>query len=249
MTKSVQDQKDSTAVILAAGRGTRLLPHTKDTPKCLLEVAGSPILFHQLSSLEKSGIMRIIVVVGFFAEKVKALTSAAFPHLPVTFVHNPVFETTNTLYSLALAAEKITSTGSVFLLNGDVVFMPEIIQNLSRRDPEKSFLVISKKKCGNEEVKIQIAEDGLIVSVNKAIDPAIARGEAVGINKFSPGFWGVFSEKLKILKDGFANEYFEYALERSISAKNSILPYYIHQNIAMEIDFPDDLKNAKKFLV
>jgi len=101
----------------------------------------------------------------------------------------------------------------------------------------------------NEEVKIQIAEDGLIVSVNKAIDPAIARGEAVGINKFSPGFWGVFSEKLKILKDGFANEYFEYALERSISAKNSILPYYIHQNIAMEIDFPDDLKNAKKFLV
>ncbi|MEK7118870.1 MAG: phosphocholine cytidylyltransferase family protein, partial [Patescibacteria group bacterium] len=200
-----------TAVILAAGRGTRLRQLTEKTPKCLIRVGGLPILHRQLAALEKNGITEAIVVVGFLAETVRQYVNAHFPHMKSVFVVNDRFASTNTLYSLALAAQHIPADSEVFLLNGDVVFDREIIRYLLDADPTKSYIAANRERCGEEEIKISLAEDGTIALLSKKVNPAEALGEGVGINKFSPSFWTALADNLRKLHNDFSCEYFEHA--------------------------------------
>ena len=59
------------SVILAAGKGTRLEPLTEDTPKCMLPLAGKPILEHVLKAVRKAGIREVVLVVGYREEKIE----------------------------------------------------------------------------------------------------------------------------------------------------------------------------------
>jgi len=58
------------AVILAAGKGTRMLPLTKEVPKVLVEVEGKPFLYYVIKSLQKAGFEEFGIVVGYKKEKI-----------------------------------------------------------------------------------------------------------------------------------------------------------------------------------
>jgi bifunctional UDP-N-acetylglucosamine pyrophosphorylase/glucosamine-1-phosphate N-acetyltransferase len=62
--------KITKAVVLAAGRGTRLQPVTSDTSKCMLPLLGRPILWHILDTVHRAGITRVQIVVGYKKEKI-----------------------------------------------------------------------------------------------------------------------------------------------------------------------------------
>jgi len=59
------------AVILAGGLATRLRPLTETIPKALIEVNGKPFLWHQLELLKRSGILRVVLLVGYLGEKIQ----------------------------------------------------------------------------------------------------------------------------------------------------------------------------------
>ena len=59
------------AVILAGGLATRLRPLTERIPKALIEVAGHPFLWHQLHLLKRSGIRRVVLLVGHLGESIQ----------------------------------------------------------------------------------------------------------------------------------------------------------------------------------
>ena len=61
----------SRAIILAAGRGSRMKEHTKEKPKCLNILANDTLLNWQLKSLHESGVDKVIVVNGYKAELIK----------------------------------------------------------------------------------------------------------------------------------------------------------------------------------
>ena len=56
--------------VLAGGLATRLGPLTKQTPKCLLDVAGRPFVHHQLARLRKQGVERVVLCLGYLGEQV-----------------------------------------------------------------------------------------------------------------------------------------------------------------------------------
>src|SRR5439155_9455570 len=60
------------AVLLAAGRGTRMRELTDDLPKPMIEVRGKPILLHIIEGLRDAGVTKFLVVVGYRADAVKA---------------------------------------------------------------------------------------------------------------------------------------------------------------------------------
>lgn len=104
-------------IILAAGMGSRLRPLTDDRPKCLVELAGKPLLAHQIATARAAGITDIVVVGGYRA--------AMLRDYPVTVVENPAFETTNMVESL-FAAERLFGDGFV-LAYGDIVYGPAVL--------------------------------------------------------------------------------------------------------------------------
>lgn len=234
-----------TAIILAAGRGMRLDSLTVETPKCLLQVGGLPILHRQLSALEQSGIKDVVFVTGFMEEKIRRYVARHFPQIESVFVSNTHFASTNTLYSLALATPNIAEGAETLLLNGDVVFDRKIIRRLIDSDPTKSYIAANRNKCGEEEIKIKLAKDGTVARLSKGIDPLGALGEAIGINKFAPAFWKKLTNNLLELKNDFSHEYFEYAIEKTIRTGGMIYPLDIMELKAIEVDFPEDLERAR----
>ncbi len=110
----------TTAVLLAAGTGTRLQPLTDDAPKCLTEVGGVPILGRLVRCLSERGFVRLIVVVGYLGDCIREYLKRYAGDLSVEFIVNPLYETTNNIYSLWLARDHVRE--AFLLIESDIVF-------------------------------------------------------------------------------------------------------------------------------
>ena len=110
------------AIILAAGQGTRLRPLTDDRPKCLVELAGKPLLDHQLEVLRSEGVEDITVVAGYREDQIQAPS--------VRKIINPDFDSTNMVYTLFCAHELMDGSSDLIISYGDIVYEPRVLQAL-----------------------------------------------------------------------------------------------------------------------
>src|SRR5215470_10513485 len=115
------------AVILAAGKGTRL-DGAAVKPKCLVEIGGITLLQRQIDALRDANIKRIVVVVGFGAGSIREECGS-----DITFVE------TSSLYSLWLAREHLTD--GFVVLNSDVLFHPQLLENLLESSRDDALLL------------------------------------------------------------------------------------------------------------
>ncbi len=109
-----------TAVILAAGQGTRLDELGRQAPKGFLHLGTRPIVEESIRRLEHVGIERILIVTGHLAEFYDRL-AAQYRGLIET-VHNPRFAETGSLASLTAARELLDE--DFLLLESDLVYEP-----------------------------------------------------------------------------------------------------------------------------
>jgi L-glutamine-phosphate cytidylyltransferase len=121
-----------TALLLAAGLGSRLAPLTDAVPKCLVAMSGVPILERLVRALDAHGFERLVVVTGYRAETISEYLGASFGGIAVEYVVSPLFETTNNIYSLWLARELIDEP--FLLVESDLVFDKELLGPLLEPD-------------------------------------------------------------------------------------------------------------------
>ena len=136
------------AILLLAGKGTRMGNLTSDVPKCLLPVGGRPILDRTLESLVTSGVSEIVAVVGYRDERVRAFVERSPWASNVTFVRNETYATTNTVYSLWLAQRYLDR--ACYLIEGDIVFGSEVLRRIARAGEEAaiwSVVPVSAQEC------------------------------------------------------------------------------------------------------
>lgn len=119
------------AVVLAAGRGSRLGPLTRDRPKCLVEILGEPILGWTVRALEQFGVDRLIVVVGYRHEQIREFFGGQPVSMPVTYVLNESYAETGTAQSLQLGLEAVPPNRALLVIEGDIVFEPELLHHLA----------------------------------------------------------------------------------------------------------------------
>ncbi len=109
-----------TAIILAGGSGERLRPLTNDRPKIMVEVAGTPILFHQLAWLRRHGVAKVIVACGYrHAAIADALARADLGDTEVVLSVEP--RKLGRGGALKLACQTAPPDGPFLALNGDLV--------------------------------------------------------------------------------------------------------------------------------
>ena len=227
-------------VILAAGKGSRLNGTAGDKPKCLVEIGGITLLERQIHALEHAGIDDIVVVVGCQADRVR---KACGPK--VTYVENARFSETNSLYSL-WTARALLSEGFV-VLNCDVLFHPALLDDLLTTHMDAALLIDYREPgdapFGDEEMKVKV-KSGLVVDMSKAMDPAEADGENVGIVKFgprsAPRLIAIMDELVKTggPREWAPKAFREFAQERPLQAVGTAGHPWI------EIDFPEDYRRA-----
>lgn len=172
------------AIIIAAGQGTRLRPFTADKPKTMVEVAGRPILHHQLAALKSAGIHDVVVIRGYMGRGIDAPGAR--------FVDNHAYKTNNILESLMCAGSLLT--GDVIVSYGDIVYHPAIVQALvGQRAPAVAVVDTAFRDtyAGRTDHPIEQAElcklsaFGTISEVGKHVTEDGAVGEFIGLARFS----------------------------------------------------------------
>lgn len=225
------------AIILAAGRGTRLAPHTDVVPKCLLEVGGRSLLAHQVHRLAAVGVRRVTLVGGYRLDALRR-AAAALP-IPADIVENADHADTNTAASLLLG---IRGAGGFYLLNGDVLFPTDLLRAIAVDVP--AALAVEPKGCGEEEVKVIVDDAHRIHHISKQLDPARCLGEFTGVARFQAS---VVAPLERALEETVAvarrTAYFEAALQRIVGeVPLTAVPVRLP---VIEIDFPEDLARAR----
>lgn len=107
---------ETDVIILAGGRGTRLSSIVSDRPKVLADVLGRPLLSHLLDSLEKKGLQRAILSVGYMAEMVREVIGSQ--HGSIEILYSVETEPLGTGGGIRMACDQAKSE-NLLILNGD----------------------------------------------------------------------------------------------------------------------------------
>ncbi|MFC1887790.1 sugar phosphate nucleotidyltransferase [Candidatus Cloacimonadota bacterium] len=171
------------AILISAGKGTRLYPLTKNTPKSLLEVGdGLTLLEAQLHSLQEAGIEDITIIIGYRAEQIEAKLHKYNKDFNIKTVYNPFYDVSNNLISVWMARYYMKE--DFITINGDDMFTASVIKNLLKSENNITMVIDEKPEYDEDDMKI-IHKNGLVKEVSKKIKPDLANGESVGIIKFS----------------------------------------------------------------
>lgn len=162
-----------TAVIIAAGMGTRLNGGGRDLPKPLVKVAGVGLLKRAILSAKRAGIGRFVVVVGYRGDEIRtAIDSDPQVDVPVTWVANEEWERPNGL-SVLKAREAVD--GPFVLMMSDHLFEPGILSRL-RQEPvsrDEAVLCVDRNLDGvfdmPDATKVQTLGDR-IVHIDKDLE-------------------------------------------------------------------------------
>jgi len=232
------------AIILSAGRGSRLLPLTTDTPKCTLSVGDHTLIEHQIERLLEHGIAPITVVVGFGAHHVEQLLARRYDPRRVVTLYNPFFQIADNLASCWMARGEMND--DVVLLNGDTLFEPALLARLLAAPAHPVTLAIDRKPHYDaDDMKVSL-RGARLVSVGKRLAPERIDGESIGMILFR--------------KPGAAA--FRGALERAVRRPQGLRQWYLSavdeladsgevwtrsmQGLSwIEVDTPADLQRAR----
>jgi choline kinase len=173
------------AIIIGAGRGQRLMPTTAQTPKCFAEVAGRRILDWIRDAFAAHGIEQVCFIGGYQIDKVRQ----DYPQF--TFRHNRDWETNNILASLMCAEDQMD--GPFVCCYSDILFTPEVVGRLLASPADIGLVVdvhwrqryVHRTNHPEDDAEKVTIRDGAITRIHRAIDPAEAVGEYIGVAKFS----------------------------------------------------------------
>jgi choline kinase len=224
------------AIILAAGRGSRMGPAAGGTPKPLLEVGRRTLIEHMLETLADAGIGPVGMVVGYCAHEIQESVG-----IRSEYIQNARWASTNSLYSFAQARDWID--GPLMVFNCDLLLHPEIIDRLLAAG-EDTLAYDSNCGEGREQMAVKL-RDGCLQDLSKDFTGDIA-GENVGVFYLSAATTqALLDECDRIVAAGSEQDWLGTAL-REVARSHDIRGLDIAGLAWAEIDFPFDLERARK---
>lgn len=227
------------AVILAAGRGSRLKNAIENGSKCLADVGGRPLIEHQLSLLAQAGIRRVAIVTGYHARAVREFVGDR-----AEFIHNNAWARTNSLYSLQLCMEWVT--GPLVVMNCDVLMHPDVLRRLLEH-PGNAFAYDSSSGVEDEHMKVEL-EGEYLNSISKQLKSERCQGENVGLLYFEKRAARLlFREALALLRAGNKRMWMAAAVQ-AVANYIPLRAIDVADLSWIEIDFPHDLELARSVI-
>jgi len=245
------------AIIIAAGRGRRLMPTTADTPKCFAEVNGRRLLDRALAAFAGAGVTDIAFIGGYQIEKVRR----DYPQF--TFRHNCDWEHNNIMASL-MHAEDLMGEGFVCCYS-DILFTSDVVRRVLA-NPADIVLNVDTRWLERYQHRTQHPPDdaekvtvlnGSVTRVHREIKPAEAYGEYTGIAKFTTRGAGQLREHFHRARGQFAGKPFREAAVFEKAYLIHLLQDMIEAGVNMahadtpggymEVDTQQDFELAQRF--
>jgi len=233
------------AVILAAGRGTRIRTATQGLPKCLLKVGGRTVLDRQIDWLFNEGVTEVAIVVGYRQDDIVSHLSLHHPDKVghIRFIENANYEITNNMYSFWLARH--WTAGERFIcLNADVLCHPSIL-GLTMASEEDIAVAVDPEF--REETTKVVIEGDRVVALAKTITREKCSGTFANIATFSSrGARALFTRaELRFAEQDFSSVYND-VLSLMADEGERIGVVNVEDLPWAEIDDPVDLEFARQ---
>jgi len=238
-----RDERPRTALLLAAGMGSRLSPLTDATAKCLIKVSGIPILERLIRTLGSYAFTRLVVVVGHESDAIQDYLGDHSGDIQISYVVSPCYRTTNNIYSLWLARKVIDEP--FLLVESDLVFDESLLENMMKPDR----IAISRQLPWMNGTTVTL--DGK-AGVSAFCLGEMSRADAthyktVNIYSFSRGTWRSICERLdKHIAARRTGEYYEAVFADMVSDGSlALAPVFFDPGRWYEIDTLADLNAAQ----
>jgi L-glutamine-phosphate cytidylyltransferase len=225
------------AIILAAGKSSRLYPLTLERPKCLLELNGKPIIQWQIEILRKIGISDIVVVVGYKKETIINELGKN-----VRFRHYDDFDKTNNLHTLYSVRDELNQ--DCLCLFSDVLTDLPILESLAFGRGDFTLLV-NTRQVRDDTIRI-IKEGDLIKRIGSHLTVEESDGNYLGICKISKKGCELLNAQMTKLIKNHRDDYFTIAIDKLSIVGNDIYSKELEDSTWLEVDTSNDYDKAKK---
>lgn len=227
------------AIIMAAGKGSRLGDLTENKPKSFMEIKGFKMIEYNISMLHTFGIRDIIIVTGYQCEKFDELTEKIDG---IQCVYNPFYEMVNVLGSFFMAKDFLHD--DFVYLHADTLCAPEIFKAMLEEDGD-IILPVDYSPCDEEAMKVKVT-DGKVVEINKTMDCETSEGEFIGIAKIGRRVINELNRAtVELMKEKAFTSYFEGAVQRVIDKQNFLVKSIsTNGHFWSEVDFKEDYEKA-----
>ncbi|MCR6632825.1 MAG: phosphocholine cytidylyltransferase family protein [Magnetospirillum sp.] len=233
------------AIILAAGQGRRLLPWTRDLPKCLLPFAGRSLLSWQLAALAANAVRDVVVVTGFAAHAIEGEIARATPAgMTVTTLFNPFHGVAENIVSCWMARDHLG--GDLAVINGDTLFEPRVLTR-ARKGAKYPVNVTTDIKAAYDvdDMKVQLAGDR-VAHIGKVLPPEQSDAESIGLLLLRGPGASLFTDAVEAVmrQPGGVSRWYLSAVEE-LAARQVVGATSIAGLGWTEVDYPADLARAE----
>ena len=239
---TVNANKVTTALLLAAGMGTRLQPLTQDTPKCLIEVGDVPILERLVNTLHAQGFKRLVVVIGYLGDRIQDFLQQHAGNMLVDYVINQDYRITNNIYSLWLARQQVREP--FLLVESDLVFDTCMLDDVIQPDR----MAISRILPWMNGATVELGSQNVVTAFRMGGDicDGARHYKEVGLYSLSLNSWRKIEERLSryIVRSRLDRYYEEVFSELVAEGTLSFDAVFFDENRWYEIDTKEDLRKA-----
>ena len=233
----------TTALLLAAGTGSRLFPLTQNAPKCLTLVNDKSILERLINNLKSQGFKRLVIVTGHEHKCITDFLGDKSGDICIEYVHSPLYKTTNNIYSLWMARNIINEPFVLF--ESDLVLNSALLDDMMY--PDRMAVALMQPWLNGTTVSVN--EANMVTKFQKGTTESYSdiRYKTVNIYSFSLLSWQAIVKQLnQFITEGSVNCYYETVFAEMIDNKSLVFesvsfdhkPWY-------EIDTLKDLANAE----
>ncbi len=245
LMKINQPVKMKTAVIMAAGMGTRFGDKTKVMPKGFIPFDGVPMVERSIRTLIRCGVRRIIIGTGYHKEYYEELAQKYRPFVECVF--SPRYAETNSMYTLWNCREAIGDDDFV-LLESDLVYEKAAIDSL-KTCPFDSAMLITPVTKFQDQYYVQMNDRAELVNCSTHAEEIEPSGELVGIHKVSNHFYKILCKEFEKVMDEKPKLGYEFML---LDVSQHVTPMHVMKmdNLQWyEIDDDDDLAYAEEHVM
>lgn len=232
------------ALILNSGLGHRMGDITKNHPKCMTEIAqNETILSRQLKLIASAGITEVVMTTGYFDKVLIDYCNSLNLPLNIAFINNPVYDTTNYIYSIYCAKELLQNE-EIILMHGDLVFEGSVFDKVVRS--EKSVITCSSTLPIPEKDFKAVIKDSKVEKVGIEFFESVMAAQP--LYKLAKEDWQVWLDKIiEFCENDNRKCYAENAFNQ-VSDVCNIYPLDFKDALCAEIDTPEDLKMVSELL-
>lgn len=239
------------AILLAAGRGSRMKEKTDFLPKCLTELWGKTLLEWELKAIREGGIHDIAIVDGYRSENIERYLEDNKLSEGVTFFHNENWETTN-MVSTLLEADEWLKNDACIVSYTDIVYSSNAIRELNKSSQNitisyyTKFKELWESRFSNplDDVEsFKLDQNSFLVEIGRKVSSlSVVEGQYMGLLKFTPKGWQITRDSTAVqdlpkpLAKMDMTSLLDYLIQRGIKIK--AIPY---DELWLEIDNQDDL--------